>query len=244
MIGAGNNATNLLSGGAQAAASAVVLPKHLDFSFRDKHDATAKRRYQVKVPCRLMAVLALVFLVVPGFVFLHKELHIHDDHHESHFKAEKYVNVDTKHVWDTFRLATTNQTQTQTAGAGIEETMSQQQTTQDEEKEDHASGGASSELLSYPKAMESVVVVKNQTIDHHNHDLTEGENSGDKGDERKPAHDDSLGLNISPSTDEHEHHEILSSSTVTTSPNATTISGSNDNTKVPANSTSNEISDR
>jgi len=90
------------------ATSGTVLPKYLDFSFRDRTDASAKRRFQVKVPCRLMAILALVFLIVPGLVFLHREIHIHEDHYQYHFKQEHYVNVNTKDVWDNFRLVTTD----------------------------------------------------------------------------------------------------------------------------------------
>jgi len=90
----------------------IALPQHLDFSFRDHSDATAKRRFQVKVPCRLLAVLSLVFIIVPGLIFLQKEMHIHEDHYESHFKTEKYVNVKTEEVFSVwkFRMATTNQT--------------------------------------------------------------------------------------------------------------------------------------
>jgi len=90
----------------------IALPQHLDFSFRDHSDAAAKRRFQVKVPCRLLAVLLLVFLIVPGLIFLQKEMHIHEDHYESHYKTEKYVNVKTEEVFSVwkFRMATINQT--------------------------------------------------------------------------------------------------------------------------------------
>eukprot|EP00536_Pseudo-nitzschia_multiseries_P006247 jgi/Psemu1/286336/fgenesh1_pg.130_\ len=110
-VAAGFSSRNSLiaAGLGQAAASATVLPKHLDFSYRDRTDASAKRRFQVKVPCRLMAILALIFLVVPGLVFFHKEIHIHDDHYQYHFKQQNYINVDTKDVWDNFRLATNDE---------------------------------------------------------------------------------------------------------------------------------------
>ena len=95
----------------------VVLPKHLDFSVRDRSDVTGKRRFQVKLPCRLMVVLTLVFLILPGLIFIQRELHIHD-HNTSHYKTEKFVNVDTKEVWNDFRLATTSEKDVVQQGAG------------------------------------------------------------------------------------------------------------------------------
>lgn len=90
--------------------TSIGLPEHLDFSFRDFSDATAKRRFQVKVPCRLLLVLILVFLLIPGLIFLYKEFHIHENHFESHYKTEKYINVKTDEVFLSFRQATANQT--------------------------------------------------------------------------------------------------------------------------------------
>jgi len=55
-----------------------------------------------------MVVLTLVFLILPGLIFIQRELHIHD-HNTSHYKTEKFVNVDTKEVWNDFRLATTTE---------------------------------------------------------------------------------------------------------------------------------------
>jgi hypothetical protein len=60
--------------------------------------ATAKKKFQVNVPTRLLAILGLVFLLIPVFVFLYKEAHIHEDHHKAHYHAEKFVNVDSKHA--------------------------------------------------------------------------------------------------------------------------------------------------
>mmetsp|Transcript_17632 Transcript_17632/g.43999 ORF Transcript_17632/g.43999 Transcript_17632/m.43999 type:complete len:295 (+) Transcript_17632:143-1027(+) len=87
--------------------SSAGLPRHFDFSYRDRTDVTAKRRFQVKVPFRLMVILSLIFLLIPGMIFVHKELHIHEDQYISHYKAENYVNVNTKDVWDNFKQATT-----------------------------------------------------------------------------------------------------------------------------------------
>lgn len=69
---------------------------------RDRSDATAKRRFQVRVPCRLVTILALVFLIVPVFIFLHKEAHIHEDHDEAHFKSKNYLNVNARDVFADF----------------------------------------------------------------------------------------------------------------------------------------------
>jgi hypothetical protein len=52
-----------------------------------------RRKFQVHVPCRLMVVLATVFLILPLIVFMQKEAHIHEDHDEAHYKSHKYINV-------------------------------------------------------------------------------------------------------------------------------------------------------
>ena len=46
------------------------------------------------------------FLIVPVIIFIHKQLHINENHYRSHFKTEKYVNVDTSAIWDNFRTVT------------------------------------------------------------------------------------------------------------------------------------------
>ena len=104
-VAAGLNARK--NNGAVQTPASSGLRSHFDFSYRDRTDVTAKRRYQVKVPIQLMAILGLVFLLIPGLIFLQKEMHIHEDHHVSHYKTEKYVNVNTKEVWDNFKQATT-----------------------------------------------------------------------------------------------------------------------------------------
>jgi hypothetical protein len=70
----------------------------LQYSVRDKSDAAAKRRYNVNIPSRMIAVLVLVFMIAPLMTFFYKEVHIHDEHHQPHYKSEKFVNVDTQDV--------------------------------------------------------------------------------------------------------------------------------------------------
>ncbi|KAG7341952.1 hypothetical protein IV203_007044 [Nitzschia inconspicua] len=62
-----------------------------------------QRKFHVDIPSRLLAILAIVFLIGPLIIFLHKEAHIHDVHREAHFKPEKFVNVDTESVLSQFR---------------------------------------------------------------------------------------------------------------------------------------------
>jgi hypothetical protein len=190
--------------------SSVVLPKHLDFSFRDKSDVSAKRRFQVKFPCRLMVVLTLVFLIVPGLIFVHKELHIHEDHFGSHYKTEKYVNVNTKDVWDNFRLVTTNDEIKVQHGVGVNATTSEPQ---HKLLNDQSGVVTSSNLLNttVPK-----LEAKNQTNPssttvgqvQFSHDVREGETSGlvDTMDHAKDPHD---GVNSAPLG--HGEHNALSS---------------------------------
>jgi hypothetical protein len=63
-----------------------------------------QRKFHVDIPSRLLIVLAMIFLIVPILIFLHKEAHIHEDHHRSHYKTEKFVNVDTESVLSQFRV--------------------------------------------------------------------------------------------------------------------------------------------
>jgi hypothetical protein len=60
-----------------------------------------KKRFQVRLPGRLLFVLALIFLVLPILIFLHKEAHIHN-HDSAHYKAEKFINVDTESIFNQF----------------------------------------------------------------------------------------------------------------------------------------------
>ncbi|KAG7363129.1 2-dehydropantoate 2-reductase [Nitzschia inconspicua] len=62
-----------------------------------------QRKFHVDIPSRLLVILAIVFLIGPLIIFLHKEAHIHDVHREAHFKPEKFVNVDTESVLSQFR---------------------------------------------------------------------------------------------------------------------------------------------
>ena len=73
-----------------------LIPSIFKIKVQDKSDVSAKKKFQVNVPTRLLAILALVFLVIPVLIFLKKEAHIHERHDEAHFKPEKFVNVDTK----------------------------------------------------------------------------------------------------------------------------------------------------
>lgn len=122
------------------------IPRHIDISYRDKKDVTAKRRFQVKVPFRLMAILGLVFLLIPFMVFLHKEMHIHEEQYVSHYKSESYANVNTKDVWDKFKKATTTDDGVQ-EGVKINTTISEQQIQldQDNSSEQHNRNGTISD---------------------------------------------------------------------------------------------------
>mmetsp|Transcript_27069 Transcript_27069/g.59705 ORF Transcript_27069/g.59705 Transcript_27069/m.59705 type:complete len:323 (-) Transcript_27069:1329-2297(-) len=143
--------------------SGGVLPKHVDFSFRDRNDASGKRRFQVKVPCRLMIVTALVFLIFPGLVFIHKELHIHESQYGRHFKTENYVNVDTKGVWDNFKLATTDED----AHDELEVDLDTGQLRQKESKDEDRLGGVVSNieelLVAEAPPSSSLVEARNHT---------------------------------------------------------------------------------
>jgi hypothetical protein len=74
-------------------------------------DATAKKgrrrqhQYQVQMPSRLLGILALVFLIVPILIFMHKEANIRSDR-VAHYRTEKFINVNTEDVFSTFREAT------------------------------------------------------------------------------------------------------------------------------------------
>jgi len=210
-LSARNSNLNLVSGGLGQAttSSGVVLPKHLDFSFRDRSDVTAKRRFQVKVPYGLMIVLALVFLILPGLIFIHKELHIHDEHYQSHFKTEKYINVDTKGVWDNFRLATT------TDGIVQHEVGENATTTREQTriKEEYHSGDFTSDLHNYTLAKS--VAGKNQpnplpsTMDHYNiiAEFTEGGMNGDESYDHNLAHDDESSVEVNSASIDQGNHD-------------------------------------
>jgi hypothetical protein len=214
--------------------SIVALPQHLDFSYRDPSDATAKRRFQVKVPTKLLGVLALIFILIPGLIFLHKEIHIHEDHYESHFRTEKYIHVNTDEMFSKFRLAT-NQTDATTT------TTSTIQHHHNDEEEKDTSTDASS-ILNI-KAVDSVVIT-NHTINtvsgSGDMDHVEGDEAGDEIDESK--------LESSMVLDQ-DHELVPSSSSSTTeissSKNTTNIEESNktndDNINIKAitNSTNN-----
>jgi hypothetical protein len=73
-------------------------PSILQYSVRDKSDASAKRRYNVNIPTRMITILVLVFMIAPLLIFFYKEVHIHDELNQPHFKPEKFVNVDTHDV--------------------------------------------------------------------------------------------------------------------------------------------------
>ena len=76
------------------------IPSMFKIKLQDKSDVSAKKKFQVKVPTRMLIILALVFVVVPVLIFLYKEAHIHENHHEAHFKTKKFIGVDSK---DTFK---------------------------------------------------------------------------------------------------------------------------------------------
>jgi hypothetical protein len=196
----------------------IGLPKHLDFSYRDPSDATAKRRFQVKVPTKILIVLALVFLFIPGLIFLHKEMHIHEDHYESHFKTEKYIHVNTDEVFSKFRFAT-NQTDTTTT--------IQHHDDNDEEVEDTSTDTSS--ILNI-NAIDAVVI--------NNHTIStisgSGSGSGDmdhvEGDETERDESKLENVMVPPDHDhDHDHdHELVSSSLSST----TEISSSKNTTNI------------
>jgi hypothetical protein len=75
------------------------------------HHHGKQKRFQVRLPSRLLIILALIFLVLPVLIFLRKEAHIHEDHHDTaHYKAEKFINVDTESILNQFgaQVAHTN----------------------------------------------------------------------------------------------------------------------------------------
>jgi hypothetical protein len=241
-------ATGLSTRNNNAAGSAsAVLPKHVDFSYRDRKDVTAKRRYQVKVPCRLMVILALVFVLFPGLIFIHKELHIHDDYSMTHFKTEKYVNVNTKEVWDSFLVATTTDdidiVQHGVTGnvTGNATTSQQQQKIQ----EDH-SYNVTSDLHNY--TVEKSVVVKNQTnpllttMDQYRsgQEFTEGVMSGDTSHDHNSALDDESTLKANTASLNQENYDALSLITVAPVGSSATVPSEGNNKANGNNSNENE----
>lgn len=85
------------------AIGSFLVPSMFQIKVRDKSDASAKKKFQVNVPSKMLVVLGLVFLLMPLSVFYYKEKHIHEDHHEAHFKQQKFVNVDKKQALANFR---------------------------------------------------------------------------------------------------------------------------------------------
>lgn len=92
-----------------AAASLMEnIEDFMNYGAPNKKKSTASsRKFHVDVPRRLLVILAMVFLIAPLIIFLHKEAHIHEDHDEGHFKAEKFVNVDTESILSQFRVNVT-----------------------------------------------------------------------------------------------------------------------------------------
>lgn len=201
--------------------SIVALPQHLDFSYRDPSDATAKRRFQVKVPTKLLGALALVFILIPGLIFLHKEIHIHEDHYESHFRTEKYIDVNTDEMFSKFRLAT-NQTDTTTTTT----TTSIQHHDNDEEEKDTSTDISS--ILNI-NVVDSVVI-NNHTINtisgSDDMDHVKGDEAGDEIDESK----------LENSMVSDQDHELVASSSSST----TEISSSQNTTKIEENNKTND----
>lgn len=105
---------SLISQGQQAehskflAIGSFLVPSVFQIKLRDKSDASAKKIFRVNVPVKLLVTLGLVFVLIPVLIFLHKELHIHEDHHQPHFRQQKFVNVDQKQAMAHF---TVNQNQ-------------------------------------------------------------------------------------------------------------------------------------
>ena len=85
------------SGNNNRTTTAFLIPSVLKFSVRDRKDATAKRRFRVEVPTRMLNYVVLVFFVLPLFLFLYREMHLHNES-DAHFKAEHYIHVDTQDV--------------------------------------------------------------------------------------------------------------------------------------------------
>lgn len=72
-----------------------LVPSMFQIKVRDKKDASAKKKFQVNVPTKMLVILGLVFFFAPLSVFFYKEKHLHENHdHEPHFKQQKFVNVD------------------------------------------------------------------------------------------------------------------------------------------------------
>lgn len=81
------------------------------------HDrsATAKKKFQVNVPTKMLCILGLIFLLMPISVFWYKEKHIHEDHHNPHFRQQKFVNVDQKQALAHFKENQNNETSDMTS---------------------------------------------------------------------------------------------------------------------------------
>lgn len=94
--------------GSAAASLMENIEDFMNYGAPKKKKSTASsRKFHVDVPRRLLVILAMIFLIAPLIIFLHKEAHIHEDHDEGHFKAEKFVNVDTESILSQFRVNVT-----------------------------------------------------------------------------------------------------------------------------------------
>mmetsp|Transcript_18541 Transcript_18541/g.45924 ORF Transcript_18541/g.45924 Transcript_18541/m.45924 type:complete len:186 (-) Transcript_18541:68-625(-) len=108
-----------------------LVPSMFQIKVRDKNDATAKKKFQVNVPTRMLVVLGLVFVLMPMSVFFYKEKHLHEDHHEPHFKQQKFVNVDKKQALAHF-VENQNQTSEMTS---VDENQTSEKTSKDDPPE-------------------------------------------------------------------------------------------------------------
>jgi hypothetical protein len=85
--------------GSGSGSAASIIPSMLKkFNVRDKKDVTAKRRFRVQVPTRMLKYVVLVFFVLPLVLFIYREMHLHDEVHHAHYKPEHYMHVDTQEV--------------------------------------------------------------------------------------------------------------------------------------------------
>ncbi|KAL3942046.1 MAG: hypothetical protein SGARI_000397 [Bacillariaceae sp.] len=112
MGGVSSPINNNVHGDASPRSGQFSLDVFMDFmssSYEHKKSSAHKksshlRKFQVDIPSRLLMILAMVFLIVPILIFMHKVAHIHEDHDEAHFKAENLLNVDTNAVLSQFRV--------------------------------------------------------------------------------------------------------------------------------------------
>ncbi|CAJ1949330.1 unnamed protein product [Cylindrotheca closterium] len=121
--GGGPKRSNLFAIG-----SFLVPPSMFQIKVRDKKDATAKKKFQVNVPTRMLVILGFVFCLMPLLVFFYKEKHLHEDHHEPHFKQHKFVNVDKEQAMANF-VVNQNHTSEQTS---LDENETSEKSSKDE----------------------------------------------------------------------------------------------------------------